>query len=73
MSLLKGKVVIITGAARSLGAVLAEACLAEGATVIATDIAATSHTDVIAHDVTDAQAWEQVVSRVRNRGAASRP
>ena len=36
--LLAEKVLMVTGAGRSLGAVIAEACVGEGATVIATDI-----------------------------------
>ena len=36
--LLADKTLLVTGAGRSLGAVIAEACVGEGATVVATDI-----------------------------------
>ena len=63
-ALLEGKVVLITGAGRSLGAVTAEVCAAEGATVVRTDITGAPGTDVVPHDVTDASQWERVVTDV---------
>ena len=58
--LLADKVVLVTGAGRSLGAVIAEACAAEGATALATDITG----DVRRHDVTQADDWQRIVDDV---------
>jgi 3alpha(or 20beta)-hydroxysteroid dehydrogenase len=55
------KVVMVTGAGRSLGAVIAEACRADGATVIATDITGDDAGAVLRHDVTRADDWTRVV------------
>jgi 3alpha(or 20beta)-hydroxysteroid dehydrogenase len=62
--LLAEKVVLVTGAGRSLGAVIAEACAAEGATVIATDITGDDDGPVVRHDVTSADDWARVVDDV---------
>ena len=62
--LLVEKVVVVTGAGRSLGAIIAEACTAEGATVIATDITGENDTPVVRHDVTRAEDWSRVVDEV---------
>ena len=55
MSALRGKIVVITGAAQGQGAAQAAACAAEGATVISLDIRATD--GVRAHDVTSERDW----------------
>jgi len=62
--LLADKTVLVTGAGRSLGAVIAELCTAEGATVVATDITGTDDGPVQRHDVTDAADWSRVVADV---------
>jgi 3alpha(or 20beta)-hydroxysteroid dehydrogenase len=58
---LAGKVVLVTGAGRSLGAVIVDACTAEGATAIATDITGTDDGPVLRHDVTQADDWRRIV------------
>ena len=62
--LLAEKVVVVTGAGRSLGAVIAEACAVEGATVIATDVTGEDDGPVLRHDVTRADDWTRVVDDV---------
>jgi 3alpha(or 20beta)-hydroxysteroid dehydrogenase len=62
--LLDDKVVLITGAGRSLGAVIATTCADEGATVIATDIAMEEGSAVRPLDVTQAAEWSRVVDEV---------
>lgn len=62
-ALLTGKVVLVTGAARSLGARIAETCRDDGATVIASDVVAEGD-DVVAHDVTAPGDWERVIGEV---------
>jgi 3alpha(or 20beta)-hydroxysteroid dehydrogenase len=62
--LLAGKVLVVTGAGRSLGAVIADACRTEGATVIATDITGGDDGAVVHHDVTGADDWARVVDDV---------
>jgi 3alpha(or 20beta)-hydroxysteroid dehydrogenase len=62
--LLAGKVVLVTGAGRSLGAVITDACTAEGATAIATDITGDDDGTVRRHDVTLADDWQRVVDAV---------
>ena len=59
--LLAEKVLMVTGAGRSLGAVIAEACVGEGATVIATDITGDDDGAVVRHDVTRADDWTRIV------------
>ena len=59
--LLAEKVLVVTGAGRSLGAVMAEACTVEGATVIATDVTGEDDGGVLRHDVTRADDWTRVV------------
>jgi 3alpha(or 20beta)-hydroxysteroid dehydrogenase len=60
-ALLEGKTIIVTGAGRSLGAVITATCTDEGATVVATDITGEAGTAVVPHDVTVADDWERVV------------
>ena len=62
--LLDGKVVLVSGAGRSLGAVIVDACTAEGATAIATDLTGTDDGPVVGHDVTRADDWQRVVDDV---------
>jgi 3alpha(or 20beta)-hydroxysteroid dehydrogenase len=62
--LLGEKVVLVTGAGRSLGAVIAAACADEGATVIATDITGEAGTAVLPHDVTKVGDWTRIVEDV---------
>ena len=57
-----GKTVIVTGAARGMGAAFARAFAAEGAQVVATDVLAGE--DVVALDVTDEAAWAALVGRL---------
>jgi 3alpha(or 20beta)-hydroxysteroid dehydrogenase len=59
--LLTDKVIVVTGAGRSLGAVITEACTAEGATVIATDITGVDGGPVSHHDVTRSDEWQRIV------------
>jgi 3alpha(or 20beta)-hydroxysteroid dehydrogenase len=61
---LTGKVIVITGAGRSLGAVITQSCAAEGATTIATDITGADDGPVVRHDVTQADDWARVVGDV---------
>jgi 3alpha(or 20beta)-hydroxysteroid dehydrogenase len=62
--LLADKVVVVTGAGRSLGAVIAEACRKDGATAIATDITGDDDGPVVRHDVTNADDWKRIVDEV---------
>jgi 3alpha(or 20beta)-hydroxysteroid dehydrogenase len=62
--LLAEKVIVVTGAGRSLGAVIADACTKEGATVTATDITGADGSAVVHHDVTEADDWKRVVDDV---------
>jgi 3alpha(or 20beta)-hydroxysteroid dehydrogenase len=61
--LLEEKVVLVTGAGRSLGALIAEACRNDGATAIATDITGDDGA-VLHHDVTQAGEWQRIVDDV---------
>ncbi len=77
MGRLDGKVAIITGAARGMGEREARAFAAEGARVVLTDVrtddveaVASSIGDqvcALAHDVSDADAWAEVVSTATDR------
>jgi 3alpha(or 20beta)-hydroxysteroid dehydrogenase len=72
MGALDGKVAIITGGARGMGAAEGDRFIREGATVYLTDVLAGegARTAVrcgatfLAHDVTDPKQWRDVVSRV---------
>jgi 3alpha(or 20beta)-hydroxysteroid dehydrogenase len=61
--LLEDKVVLVTGAGRSLGAIIAETCRNDGATAIATDITGDDGA-VLRHDVTQAADWQRIVGDV---------
>ena len=61
--LLEEKVIVVTGAGRSLGAIIAEACRKDGATAIATDITGDDDT-VLRHDVTQADDWQRIIADV---------
>ena len=63
-ALLDGKIVIVTGAGRSLGELTAKTCADEGATVVRTDVTGETGTDVVPHDVTQADDWQRVVDDV---------
>ena len=75
MSLLEGKVAVITGAARGLGAATGEIFVREGATVVLTDVLEAEGKDTAARlgdraafttlDVTSEAAWERLVAEVR--------
>ena len=62
--LLQGKIVVVTGAGRSLGEITAQLCVAEGATVVRTDITGEAGTEVVPHDVTSEADWKRVVDDV---------
>ncbi|MFC6368386.1 glucose 1-dehydrogenase [Nonomuraea thailandensis] len=67
---LDGKVVIITGGARGMGAATARRCVAAGARVVVTDVLVEEGTATakeldarfVAHDVTSQDAWAAVVA-----------
>src|SRR5689334_1478281 len=66
----EGKVVVVTGAAGGQGAAEARALAAEGATVIATDLAAPDLDAPIVGrplDVTDPAAWSELAGWLRDR------
>ncbi|GAB3060217.1 SDR family NAD(P)-dependent oxidoreductase [Sediminivirga luteola] len=70
MTRLTGKVAIVTGASRGIGAGIATAMAAEGATVIGCDVLGFSAPALAATealDVTDEDAWAQVVAKVLER------
>jgi 3alpha(or 20beta)-hydroxysteroid dehydrogenase len=67
---LNGKVVLVTGAARGLGAAIADRCARAGATVFGGDIAfpedGGGSAQRVELDVTDPQAWSRVAEVVRS-------
>jgi 3alpha(or 20beta)-hydroxysteroid dehydrogenase len=65
MNRFDGKTVIVTGAARGQGAAEARLFRAEGANVVATDIAASD--DVMTHDVADEASWARVIDHALAR------
>ena len=79
MNQLQGRVCIVTGAARGLGAAIVRAFVAEGASVIATDIDGGAVAEVYsdlppnqvvtcAHDVTDEGQWDRIVNLASGLG-----
>ncbi|MEV0592220.1 glucose 1-dehydrogenase [Nonomuraea cavernae] len=70
--MLDGKVVIITGGARGMGAATARRCVGAGARVVITDVLAEEGAATakelgcrfLAHDVTEADGWASVVATV---------
>ena len=75
MGKLEGKVAIITGGARGQGAAEGKLFVAEGATVILTDVlddagektAGEIGAEFLHHDVTSEADWARVVADVKNR------
>ncbi|MFC9325668.1 SDR family NAD(P)-dependent oxidoreductase [Kitasatospora sp. NPDC057015] len=68
MNRLRGKVVVVTGAARGQGAAEAAALAAEGATVVATDVQAAAGCRPL--DVTDPDAWAALAADLRETHGA---
>jgi NAD(P)-dependent dehydrogenase (short-subunit alcohol dehydrogenase family) len=70
---LEGRIALITGAAKGLGAATARAMAAEGATVILTDLAAPDALaeelggHALAHDVTDEAQWVAAMAFARDK------
>lgn len=77
MNRLDGKVALVTGAAQGIGAAIARACVAEGATVVLTDMqdaagqslasALGASASYVSLDVRDAERWETVLKDVQQR------
>ncbi|MEU6560304.1 glucose 1-dehydrogenase [Nocardia nova] len=71
-----GKTVIVTGGARGMGAAFAARLVAEGASVVLTDVLADegartaarlgSSARFLAHDVTDEASWKEVVAQAES-------
>jgi 3alpha(or 20beta)-hydroxysteroid dehydrogenase len=70
VGILDGKIVLVTGAGRGLGASIADRCVRDGATVLVGDIEfvdeALGAVRQIELDVTDRQAWSRVADIVRD-------
>ncbi|HUF99284.1 MAG TPA: SDR family NAD(P)-dependent oxidoreductase [Ilumatobacter sp.] len=76
---LTGKSVVVTGAARGLGAAIARTCIDNGATVVLTDVLADELEATVAElgpnatgrvlDVTDADGWEALAAELRAGGS----
>lgn len=74
--LLRGKSVLVTGAARGLGAAIARACIEHGATVVATDVQADALAETVEAlggaarglelDVTKREEWARVAEALRD-------
>jgi 3alpha(or 20beta)-hydroxysteroid dehydrogenase len=72
MGMLDGKTVIVTGGAQGMGRRHVERCIAEGASVVATDLQAEAgqavaaalgdHATFVRHDVTDPAGWDDVIA-----------
>ena len=77
MTLLDGKVAVVTGASRGLGATTAEIFVREGATVVLTDVLGAQGKETAARlgdhasyadlDVTSQDAWQSLVAEVLQR------
>ncbi|MCA9502787.1 MAG: glucose 1-dehydrogenase [Spirochaetaceae bacterium] len=77
MGLLSGKCIVITGAAQGMGAVHAERCVAEGASVVLTDLQAEAGRKLASRlgdaavfaeqDVTSEADWDRVVALAKER------
>jgi NAD(P)-dependent dehydrogenase (short-subunit alcohol dehydrogenase family) len=75
MSQLDGRVCLVTGAGRGIGAAIATACVQAGAQVVLTDIQKASveaHAAVLGqcaqvHDVADEEAWIRIIGTVTGR------
>lgn len=75
---LTGKTVVVTGAARGLGASIARTCIQSGATVVVTDVLGQELESTVAElgpnatgrllDVTDPDAWDALAAYFRSRG-----
>jgi 3alpha(or 20beta)-hydroxysteroid dehydrogenase len=75
--MLEGKTIIVTGAAQGMGRRHLEACVAQGALVVATDLQVDlgkevvgplgGNAEFVTHDVTSPSEWDRVVATARDR------